>query len=493
MKTLISVCTGVSLMISAFCLSASELVDAAKNGDLNTVINLIEAGENVNQATDDGTTALAHAAWYSHLEMVDYLLLKAEAEVNITNDYGATPLYLAALNAELPVIDRLLKAGAIPDAGLLSGETPLMAAANRGRSEVVDLLLSRGADPNLAELNLGQTALMWAASERFPDVIDLLIKYGADVDARSFSGFTPLLFATRQGDARIVKMFLDEGADIEAAMCTSGPSARVRYEELAGKDFKNTECGSGLNALMIATLGGFTDVAEILLDRGADPNMIDKSGKTVLHHAAASRVEIVRALLAHGADPDIRVSNPRGSGRFGLRVTEQGATPMVIAADNNNLEVVTTLLEYGADPGITTEQKTSTLHMAAGAGTSPADSLTDEAIAAATEIVRVMVDRGVSVNARGPFGWTALHAAAYHGRNAIIEILIRQGADPNLMDDFGQTPLSISYAIVTEGMGDNYNQTPRIYRKDTADLLLSLGATPLESSGVRVVAERAIE
>ncbi len=61
------------------------------------------------------------------------------------------------------------------------------------------------------------------------------------------------------------------------------------------------------------------------------------------------------------------------------------------------------------------------------------------------------------------------------------------------MDDFGQTPLSISYAIVTEGMGDNYNQTPRIYRKDTADLLLSLGATTLESSGVKVVAERAIE
>jgi ankyrin repeat protein len=302
-----------------------------------------------------------------------------------------------------------------------------------------------------------------------------------------------LLFATRQGDAYIVNMLLDAGANINDAMCTSGPSARVRFEELAGKDFNSDECSSGLNALMIASLGGFTDVAEALLNRGADPNMVDKSGKTVLHHSAASRVEIVKALLAHGADPNLRVSNPKGSGRYGLRVTEQGATALVIAADYNNLEIVNVLLDAGADPFISTEQKTSALLMAAGAGTSPADSLTDEAIAAATEIVRIMVNKGVDVNARGPFGWTALHAAAYHGRNDIIDLLVQNGANPNLMDDFGQTPLSIAYAIVTEGIGDNYNQTPRIYRTDTAELLLSLGASPLESSGVKIVAERAIE
>ena len=93
----------------------------------------------------------------------------------------------------------------------------------------------------------------------------------------------------------------------------------------------------------------------------------------------------------------------------------------------------------------------------------------------------------------GPFGWTALHAAAYHGRNEIIKILVENGTNPNIMDVFGQTPLSIAYALVTEGMGDNYNQTPRIFRKDTANLLLTLGAIPIETSGVKIVAERAIE
>jgi ankyrin repeat protein len=103
------------------------------------------------------------------------------------------------------------------------------------------------------------------------------------------------------------------------------------------------------------------------------------------------------------------------------------------------------------------------------------------------------VELGANVNEVGPFGWTALHAAAYQGRNDIIRILVENGANPNIMDIFGQTPLSISYALVTEGMGDNYNQTPRIFRKDTAELFLILGAKPLEASGVKVVAERAIE
>ena len=58
------------------------------------------------------------------------------------------------------------------------------------------------------------------------------------------------------------------------------------------------------------------------------------------------------------------------------------------------------------------------------------------------------------------------------------------------MDGFGQTPLSISYAILTEGIGDAYDQSARVFRRDTADLLLALGATPLEESGVKVAFQR---
>ena len=109
------------------------------------------------------------------------------------------------------------------------------------------------------------------------------------------------------------------------------------------------------------------------------------------------------------------------------------------------------------------------------------------------ETVKLLVSLGSDVNAVGHFGWTPLHLAAYHGRNTIIEHLIKDGANPNVMDGFGQTPLSISYAIVTEGIGDAYAQTPRSFRRETADLLLASGATPLAQSGVKQISQRAGE
>jgi uncharacterized protein len=483
----------ILVLFISLSVNSNELTEAAKQGDLDTVISLINSGVDVNQISANGTTALAHAAWRNDLAMLNYLLITAEAEVNIANDYGATALYLAAENSDAALIEALLKAGALPNKGLLSGETPLMAAANRGRSEAANLLIEYGAKLNAVERHRGQNALMWATSEGYAQLVSLFINHGADVNARSNSGFTPLLFAARQAHANIVKLLLDDGANVDDAMCQSGPAKRIRYEDLATLNRGNMGCESNLNALMIASIGGFEEVQELLLEYGADPNSIDKAGRSVLHQGVGSPVGITKALLDYGANPNFQLNNPKQGGRYGSRVTLQGATPLVAAAAINNFDAVIALLNAGADPFISTEQNTTALMMAAGAGASPADSFTDDAIAAATAIVKHLVTLGADVNKVGPYGWTALHAAAYHGRNEIIKVLIDNGAEPNVMDDFGQTPLSIAYAIVTEGMGDNYNQTPRIFRKDTAELFLSLGAIPINASGVKVVAERAIE
>jgi ankyrin repeat protein len=84
------------------------------------------------------------------------------------------------------------------------------------------------------------------------------------------------------------------------------------------------------------------------------------------------------------------------------------------------------------------------------------------------------------------FRWTALHAAAYQGLDDVIAHLAGKGAKLDAQNGFGQTALSISLSVITEEIGAVYYQTPRIYRKETADLLLKLGATPLERSGVKV-------
>jgi ankyrin repeat protein len=128
--------------------------------------------------------------------------------------------------------------------------------------------------------------------------------------------------------------------------------------------------------------------------------------------------------------------------------------------------------------------------LAAGAGTDLARPRAGEERAMATETVRFLVEHGAGVNAAGQFGWTALHAAAYQGLDDVMEYLARHGAKLDARDAFGQTALSICYAIITKDIGDAYYQSPRVFRRESAERLLKLGATPLERSGVVSVVER---
>jgi ankyrin repeat protein len=313
---------------------------------------------------------------------------------------------------------------------------------------------------------------MWAVSERHAAIADMLIKAGADIHARSSRGSTALMFAAQQGDLASARLLLAAGADANAVMA-----------------------GSRLTPVLIASAMGREDVATLLLDHRADPNAIDGEGFTSLHHAAIRKdaVGIVKQLLAHGADPDIRLRQEKPTAITENGVVLAGATPLALAAEINNLGAVTALVEAGADINIATEQNTTPLILAAGGGTDLARPRPNEERATALLTARFLIERGADVNAAGQFGWTALHAATYQGLNDVIRYLAGQGAKLDAMDGFGQTALSISQALITKGLGDQYYQAPRIFRRDTADLLLALGATPLERSGVVIVTQRATE
>ncbi|MBV9970018.1 MAG: ankyrin repeat domain-containing protein, partial [Xanthobacteraceae bacterium] len=224
---------------------------------------------------------------------------------------------------------------------------------------------------------------------------------------------------------------------------------------------------------------------------GADPDAVDAEGFTSLHHAAKNKeaVELVSSLLRHGANPNVRLVQKKPT-IAASGIVLQGATPLGLAAETNNLDAVRVLVEKGADPSIPTARDTTPLMLAAGAGTDLARPRSPEERATALRTVRFLVERGVDVNAAGEFGWTALHAAAYQGLNDVIEFLAGHGANLDAKDRFGQTPLSIAYAVITKDIGDAYYQTPRVFRRDTADLLLKLGATSLERSGVTAVVHR---
>ena len=374
---------------------------------------------------------------------------------------------------------KLLAAGADPNAALLSGETPLMQAARLGNVETVHALLAGGADPNAQEKNGGQTALMWAIAEqpllRLP---------------RNWCGTRPTLTPFRKADHSAL-MFAARG-DVDSAriLLAAGANPNVQIPDWGG------------TALIIACTMGKTDIVKALLDQGADPNIRDGNSFTALHAAVrdsdygedqaqrTAAVATVKVLLEHGADPNVRIHQEKQTVRALNEVSFEGATPLALAAEVNNLDAIKALVEGGADPNIATEQGTTPLILAAGGATDEQRPRSPEERAMAIETAKFLVEHGADVNAAGQFGWTAIHTAAYQGLNDVIEFLASKGGKLDTLDELGQTPLSISLSVLTKEAGARRLQVPRRYHKDTAELLLKLGATPLNKSGVNVVFQR---
>jgi ankyrin repeat protein len=487
-----TICAGAALAAGA---SNTSLVTAAKQGDRAAVQSLLNGHSKKDVAGAEGTAALVWAATRNDLAMAD-LLLRAGANVKATNEFGATPLYAAVAHVDPAMTEKLLAAGADPNAALMSGETPLMEASRRGNLATVRVLLSNHANPNARESNGGQTALMWAVSERQSPVVELLIKHGADVHAGSKTGFTPLMFAAQQGDEDSALILLRAGAKPNDA-----------------------QQKTGLTALMIASAMNNAKAVDALLDNGADPNLADTNGYTSLHRVVrdsdyginlAARDEtltIVKSLLKHGANPNVRLSQDKEKAaeeikngavaiegkRNAVTVDEiilQGATPLFLAAEVNNLDVIKALVDAGADPLLASERGTTPLMMAAGAGTDVQRERELPERATAVETAKFLVEHGADVNAAGQYGWTALHAAAYQGLNDVIAYLVSKGAKIDQKDEFGQTALSISLSVLTKDIGARRLQIPRRYRQETAELLLKLGAGTLDKTGVDVVLQR---
>ena len=448
----------------------SDLASAVKAGDRTAVRSLLDRHTNVDVPDGDGTTALIWAAYGNDLETAD-LLLRAGADVKAANEYGATALYAAATSTDAAMTEKLLAAGADPNARLLSGETPLMEAARRGNLAVVRLLLAGGAGPNLQEANAGQSALMWAISEHHGAVTAELVRHGADINVRSKNGFSAISFAAQQEDTDSIRTLLDAGANVN---------------DVAPK--------SGLTPLLIASAMGRTKTVVLLLDKGADPNVVAANGYTPLHLAAKRRgaLAIVSALLAHKANPNVRLTAKKPIETVN-GITLNGATPLALACDINNFDVVKALVEGGADPLIPTEEETTPVMMAAGAAIYATRPRSPAERALAVKTVKFLVEHGSRVNGAGQFGWTAIHSAAYMGLNDVIEYLAGKGANLDAKDEFGQTPLSIANTTLTKEVSTHGYQAPRVLHRDTADLLLKLGATPLEQSGVVAYIQRATD
>ena len=540
-------------------LGAEESIHiAARVGHIEAVKKHLTGGVDVNaKQQGSGDTALHNAAKGGHKETVELLIAKGANE-NAKDKYGWTPLHSPASNGHKEIVELLIDNGADLDAKNIRGVTPLHEAASNGQEEVVELLIAKGADLN-AKTGNSKTPLDWAIRFDETETADLLHKHGGktaeanavepvaeaakpeppkfltdilsekpaskpptyvtihdaarrgnigfvkyylakgiDINIQGyFKKYTPLHEAIAGRQLEVVKLLIDEGANVNAKDSmgwtpldnATGVLNKPKIADLlrkhGGKTKKELEAaelgvsverlprisihdaagasgrkgnieavkqhlaaGTDVDArdrqdktpLQHAAYWGHKEIAEELIAKGADVNAKDNAGTTTLDWAIlGGKKESVELLIVNGVDVNAK--------------SENGFTPLDLASLNKRTEPADLLRKNGGKHG--------TIHGAAAGGDTKAvkeflsagtevtardkyGSATPLHFAASggnKEIAELLIAEGADVNAKDEDGWTPLHLAAEEGHKEIAELLIDKGADVNAKDNDGWIPL----------------------------------------------------
>src|SRR4051794_6732475 len=538
LTTGLSICAMIALSLTTLThaapAGAAAFVEAAMNGNREAVKALLKEGADVNTTQADGMTALHWAAQKGDVELAK-VLLYASANLKATTRIGGyTPLLIASKNGDAAMIEALTQAGADANATTTNGTTPLMLAFAAGKPAAVQALLQHGADVNAKEAVKGETALTFAAAFGRADVIRVLTAKGADVkittkaiDLTDFAkeeaerlaaergqqggqgrgnapgggrggpqgpqipgvnrqynytelvgywgGLAAMHLAARQGELESVKALIDAGADVN-----------------------QRGAGDPVTPMLIATMNGHFDLANYLLDKGANPNLAQGNGVTPLYAALncqwsdkalypqprayeqqhASYLDFMKALLEKGADPNARLTRKVWYAQYDFDqsgVDETGATPFFRAAYAADVDGMKLLIQYGADPFIRTMRTPGrvrtgdvtrevqdvsplppvppggpaiTALLAAsgeGYGEGFAANHHHHAPAGMMPAVKYLVEEvGLDVNAKDHDGNTAVHNAAARGDNEMILYLVSKGADVKQVNREGKTTVDMA-------------------------------------------------
>lgn len=359
----------------------APVVEAAEDGDLDTLRKLLRAGADVNESRGDGRTALHFAADEGDLALVQ-LLVRAGANVHAgTRIGGYTPLHLASRNGHADVVEALLEAHAGPEVMTTnSGVQPLHLAAASASPRSVRLLLEAGADPNSRAGKWEQTPLMFAAWENRVENIKVLLDAGADLSLTSaVIDVVEMEQGDRAADKRIVQVL-------------------KQFKELAGGGPEWQPDPSQVQAAI--ALGRevqrhWPNVPDPACDVPAGPDNKSRENEAPPAKCLAAAAEAGDAEAIEAAQADAEPEAPRPP-TYGEQVGAWGGlTPLLHAVRQGHREAALALLEGGA----------SVNQASAGDHTSP------------------------------------LLMAALNGQFDLALVLIERGADPNLASTAGTTPL----------------------------------------------------
>jgi uncharacterized protein len=390
----------------------TALMYASRNGNVAALKALLDSKADVHaKETLRGTTALMWAVEQAHADAAKVLIEHgADVKAASNPDTKGNKAYLApSVQARAASAQG---AGGRANAAGRNAPPPAPAAARRGAAPAAagaDADIVALADAAAAEFSFGRqndkdggglTAMVLAARQDCLECVKVLIEAGADVNQVSHYGWTPLLTATQNRHYKLAAYLLEKGAN------------------------PNILNNGGWGPLYIAT-----------------DNRNIEGGDYPVRKPDMDHLEYIKLLLDRGANANARVCGVKSTPakcqgdstetrtNFTMQwLYEDGATPFLRASQSSDLALMKLLLAHGADPQIKTSDDITALDVASGLGWvegvtyewSPEDNLA---------AVKLCLDLGVDPNAADNQGRTALHGAAHKGRNAVIQMLVDHGAN----------------------------------------------------------------
>ncbi|RBQ99534.1 hypothetical protein FVER53263_12914 [Fusarium verticillioides] len=321
----------------------TPLREARKKGHDAVEKLLLRAGASIDGSSPELSTSLHEAAQCGYYDQMIVNLRRNDVNIEGKDDFGRTPLILAAREGHMDTAWLLFKYGANMEAFDHSNHTPLMAASDQGRTSMVIMLVRNEADVLARDIE-GNTSMSLASRKGHIETVACLRDRNAPVDTFNNNGETPLILAAKGGHTDVARELLDAGADMNATdnkgftpLITAAEQGHVETVKLLVErkaQLDSTSQGAPA-ALIEAAKEGHDDVVELLLEEGAAIETMDVSGVTALVHSVRLNHEAVVALLLQiGANAEAE--------------DENGEACLMLAIKNCNKAVMDLLTQHGA-------------------------------------------------------------------------------------------------------------------------------------------------